>query len=80
MRGPKPNKSLYIHYFKNDLELIIVYFILFCILGFNVIKIVTVNKRPRSFYYIVLYKIYVDMPEDVLGTGRNMQHTCRGTI
>ena len=38
MRGPKPNKSRYIHYFKNYLDLIIAYFILFGILRFNVKK------------------------------------------
>lgn len=51
-------------------------FILCYVLYFNIIQIVTLKKGPlRLLLYRPLFGCSIDMPEDVLSTDRNMQHT-----
>ena len=47
------------------------------ILCFHIIKIVTVKNAPppKFLLYLPLYGFCIDMPDDGLSTGRNMQHT-----
>jgi len=39
-----------------------------------------INLLYLPLLYLALYGLCIDMPEDVLSTGRNMLHRCRGNL